>query len=116
MRYAVIIAALCAATPTLSAEWAMRAGDEPFSQSALATFLTTEEIRFHDGGRSEYGPGQAYAYVYSSEDRAEGHYRIEADGSVCVDFVNGFARCDLYVQNGTRVLLIDEKGDRYPLR
>ena len=49
-------------------------------------------------------------------DRAEGVYRIEADGSVCVDFINGFSRCDLYVRSGDRVILLDEKGDRYPLR
>ncbi len=94
----------------------MRPGDRPFTRSELAAFLLTHAVRFHDGGHSEYGPGEAYAYVYESGGRAEGRYRIEPDGSVCVDFDNGFSRCDLYVRNGTRVLLIDQKGDRYPLR
>jgi len=104
------------ALPADAAEWNLRPGDEPFSPSALAAFFASTEIQFYDGGRSEYGPGEAYAYVYSNEDRAEGRFRIEDDGSVCVDFVNGFSRCDLYVRNGTRVILIDEKGDRFPLK
>ena len=93
----------------------MRPGDVPLSEADLDTLLSGQPVRFYDGGRSEYGPEDTYAYVYSNEDRAEGHYRVNADGSVCIEFVNGFSRCDLYVRNGARVLLIDQKGDRFPL-
>ncbi|MDH5529763.1 MAG: hypothetical protein OEY05_06970 [Paracoccaceae bacterium] len=111
------IALFVSASATASAaEWAMRTGDQPFEAAELAAFLASQEVRFYDGGRSEYGPDDAYAYVYSSEDRAEGKFRIMDDGSVCIAFDNGFSRCDLYVRSGDRVLLIDEKGDRFPLR
>ena len=102
--------------PGLTAEWPMRLGDRIFTKEELCLFIATNQIRFHDGGRSEYGPGDAYSYVYASENRANGAFRIETDRSICVDFVNGFSRCDLFVRNGNRVILIDEKGDRYPLR
>ena len=116
MKRLASLVAVVFAVPAFAGDWAMRAGDAPLSRAELEALLGAPALRFYDGGRSEYGPGSAYAYVYSNEDRAEGRYRIEADGSVCVDFVNGFSRCDLYVRNGGRVLLLDEKGDRYPLR
>ncbi|MEZ5779980.1 MAG: hypothetical protein R3E44_16625 [Paracoccaceae bacterium] len=116
MRLLAFAAACVVAIPAVAADWPTKPGDERFSKADLAEFIASNDVRFFDGGRSEYGPGEAYAYVYSNEDRAEGRYRIEQDGSVCVDFINGFTRCDLYVRNGGRVLLIDEKGDRYPLR
>lgn len=103
-------------TAALAGEWPLRSDDSIFPEQELRDFIARNEVRFYDGGRSEYGPGDAYAYVYSSDDRAEGRYRFAGDGSICVDFINGFARCDLFVRNGTRVILIDEKGDRYPLR
>lgn len=115
MRLSVIVFCLAAA-PALAAEWQIRPGDAPFSADELSVFLRTAEIRFYDGGRSEYGEGGAYAYIFDGGDRAEGRYQVEPDGSVCVDFNNGWSRCDLYVRNGDRVLLIDQKGDRYPLR
>ncbi|MCV2870805.1 hypothetical protein OEZ71_00685 [Defluviimonas sp. WL0050] len=111
-----IVIALLFALPAHAAGWEMRDGDEPLGTTDVTAFLMENEVRFYDGGQSEYGPDGAYAYIYEGGDRAEGHYRIEADGAVCVDFVNGFSRCDLYVRNGQRVLLIDQNGNRYPLR
>jgi hypothetical protein len=114
---AIAIVVLLLLAPAAGAEgWAMRPGDVTLSAADLAALMAGAPVRFFDGGRSEYGADGTYAYVYANEDRAEGRYRVEADGSVCVDFVNGFARCDLYVRNGARVILIDRKGDRYPLR
>lgn len=115
LRRAAMMTITVFAQPALAEGWATKPGDEGFTSSEIAAFIARNEVRFHDGGQSDYGADGTYAYVYSNEDRAEGRYRIEADSSVCVDFVNGFSRCDLYVRNGDRVLLIDEKGDRYPL-
>ncbi len=116
LRHAAMVAIIVFARPALAEGWAMKPGDVSLTSSEIAAFIAKNEVRFYDGGQSDYGADGTYAYVYSNEDRAEGRYRIEADGSVCVDFVNGFSRCDLYVRNGDRVLLIDEKGDRYPLQ
>ncbi|MCU9846985.1 hypothetical protein OEZ60_03120 [Defluviimonas sp. WL0024] len=116
MRPLLILAAFGLAQPASAEGWAMKPGDEVFTPDGIAAFVAGTEIRFYDGGRSEYGADGSYAYVYDGGDRAEGRYRIEDDGSVCVEFLNGWSRCDLYVRNGGRVLLIDEKGDRYPLK
>lgn len=119
--HAAALAILLSLTPLMAPaaaaqDWATRAGDERLSGAELAAFLTAGAVRFYDGGRSEYGPGPAYAYVYASEGRAEGRYRIGADGVVCVDFVNGFSRCDIFVRSGGRVVLIDRKGARFPVK
>jgi hypothetical protein len=113
---AFILMSIALAAPAVAAGWAMRDGDTPLGKADVTAFLKANEVRFYDGGQSEYGAAGAYAYIYDGGDRAEGLYRIEEDGSVCVDFVNGWSRCDLYVRNGGRVLLIDQKGDRYPLK
>lgn len=98
--------------------WPLRPGDTPFAAGELAA-LAGQSFRFYDGGVSAYGGGGAYSYTYAAQNgggTAWGSYRIAEDGSVCVDFTNGFGRCDLYVRNGGRVILITEKGDRFPMR
>lgn len=101
-----------------AADWELRPGDAPFVLAELEA-LPGKSFRFHDGGESLYGRDGAYSYTYSQENgggTAWGTYRIAGDGSICVDFANGFGRCDLYVRNGSRVILITEKGERFPVR
>lgn len=109
----------CALAPAASAEgWALRTGDMPFAREELDG-LPGRSFQFFDGGESLYGRDGVYSYTYSPENgggTAWGTYRINGDGSICVDFANGASRCDLYVRNGSRVILITEKGDRFPVR
>ncbi|OBY27822.1 hypothetical protein A9D60_13765 [Leisingera sp. JC1] len=98
--------------------WQLRPGDTPFAQAELEA-LPGQSFRFFDGGESQYSSGGAYAYTYSAENgggTAWGTYRIAGDGSICVDFTNGFSRCDLYVRNSGRVILITRQGERFPVR
>nr|WP_291735159.1 hypothetical protein [Leisingera sp. F5] len=102
----------------LAGDWPLRPGDTALAQDELDA-LSGRSFRFFDGGESLYGSDGAYAYTYSAENgggTAWGTYRIAADGSVCVEFANGLGRCDLYVRNGSRVILITEKGERFPVR
>ncbi|KIC15423.1 hypothetical protein RA20_18505 [Leisingera sp. ANG-Vp] len=106
------------ASHALAGEWPLKPGDTPFAQNELEA-LPGQSFRFFDGGESLYGSDGVYSYTYAPENgggTAWGTYRIAADGSICVDFANGFARCDLYVRNGSRVILITEKGERFPVR
>jgi hypothetical protein len=113
--------ALClalVALPVLAADWALRAGDEPLDRAALDA-LAGQTLTFYDDGRSMYSAGGSYSYTYSQANgggTAFGTYRLAKDGSVCVAFRNGFSRCDLYVRNGDRLILITEAGERYPVR
>ncbi len=113
-----LILALLAATPATAAEWATKPGDVPLSPEELDA-LAGQTLTFYDDGKSRYSAGGAYSYTYSAANgggTAYGSYHIAEDGSICVAYRNGFSRCDLYVHSGTRLILIDEKGNRYPVR
>ncbi len=95
--------------------WITRSGDEVYDPDQLEG----QTLTFYDDGQSRYAAGGSYSYTYSAVNgggTAYGTYRVVEDGSVCVDFRNGFARCDLYVLNNGRLILITEDGQRYPVR
>ena len=98
--------------------WPLRPGNVPFDHSELAE-LPGQSFVFYDDGEAHFALGGAYAYTYSVANgggTAWGSYHIAADGSVCVDYANGLARCDLYVHSGARIVLITSDGERYPVR
>lgn len=113
MRY--LILALLAASPVVAAEWPTKPGDIPLSSEELDA-LAGRTLTFYDNGKSKFSAGGAYSFTYASGESAFGTYSIADDGSVCIAYRNGFSRCDLYVRSGERLILIDEKGDRYPVR
>ncbi len=107
--------AFLAANPLWAAEWPTKPGDVPLTPEELEA-LAGRTLTFYDDGQSKYSAGGAYSYTYASGESAFGTYSIAGDGSVCIAYRNGFSRCDLYVRSGERLILIDEKGDRYPVR
>ncbi len=114
MRY---LLALLIAGPAFAQEYAVRAGDETFAAEALERRLSGRSLVFYDDGRSEYYPDGRYTYTYAGDGgTAYGYWRVTEAGEVCVDFVTGFSRCDLYVMNGGRLLLLTDKGARFPVR
>ena len=118
MSLAAVLSLLLAPVPVFAVEWRLRPGDTPLPAEELAE-LPGQVFRFHDGGESRYGAAGAYSYTYSARNgggTAWGSYRLGPGSSVCVDFPNGMSRCDLYVRNGARVILITEKGERFPVR
>ena len=113
MRF--VISALIAASPAFAADWTVKSGDVPLTSSELDA-LAGQTFTFYDDGQAKFSAGGAYSYTYASGDSAFGTYSIAEDGSVCIAYRNGFSRCDLYVRSGERLILIDQKGDRYPVR
>ena len=103
-------------SPAFAQEWAFRDADRLLSRSEVETLVTGQTIAFYDDGRSNYAADGAYSYTYASGASAYGRYEIRADGTVCIDYRNGFARCDKYVQSGNRIVLLTEKGLRFPVR
>lgn len=102
----------------LAEAWGLRQTDRPFDAAELAA-LPGQSFVFFDDGEAAFGANGAYSYTYSAGNgggTSWGSYRLAPDGSVCVDFVNGFSRCDLYVHSGNRVVVITETGERYPVR
>ncbi|WP_299408469.1 hypothetical protein [uncultured Roseobacter sp.] len=104
--------------PTAAAaqDWALRAGDKLLSHMEVAQLTTGQTLVFYDDGQSKFSAGGAYSYTYASGQSAYGRYTIEPDGTVCIQYRNGFARCDRYVQSGTRIVLLTEDGQRFPIR
>ncbi|WP_170575523.1 hypothetical protein [Ruegeria atlantica] len=111
----ILILGVLAASPVWAAEWHMKPGDVPLTPAELDA-LAGRTLTFYDDGQSKYSAGGAYSYTYASGESAFGTYSIAEDGSICIQYRNGFSRCDLYVYSGERLILIDQKGDRYPVR
>lgn len=107
---------LTAAAPLQAAEWDLRAGDRVLSRDEVDVLTAGQTIVFYDDGQSKYSVGGAYSYTYASGESAFGRYEIAEDGTVCVAYRNGFSRCDRYVQSGDRIVLLTEKGLRFPIR
>lgn len=71
---------------------------------------------FFDGGRSFFSISGTYTYTYPDGGVAYGSYTLPAPGLVCTAFRHGFERCDQYVTNEGRLILITQDGDRFPVR
>lgn len=104
------------ALPAAAQEWAVRDGDEALAQAALTERLVGQQIQFYDNGISRFETDGRYSYTYDQGGTAYGQFEIAEDGLVCIDFVNGFSRCDRYVQNGERFILLTTDGLRFPIR
>jgi hypothetical protein len=102
-------------TTAIAQDWNIRPWDEELPRAAIVDRISGNTLEFADGGKSEYLEDGRYAYIYSNGNRVEGRYEIAGDGSVCVAFDNGWARCDYYVAQGDRLVLINEQGGRYPI-
>jgi hypothetical protein len=114
MRFLI---ALLIAGPACAQDYEFREGDAPLTAAALEQRLRGNVVTFFDDGQSEYFEDGRYTYTYANNGgTAYGYWQIDGDGAVCIAFVNGFSRCDFYVMNGTRLLLLDNGGSRFPVR
>ena len=113
-----LVTALCLLAPAVYAEdWADRAGDQSLSIKALEARLIGQTVTFYDDGQSYYFPDGRYTYTYANDGgMAYGYFDLGENGQVCVEFLNGFSRCDRYVQAGDRLVLLTQKGERFPVR
>ncbi len=102
--------------PALAGDWKTRAGDIAFSHQELTTLIVGQTLVFYDNGRSVFAKDGAYSYIYDNGPTVSGTYQIEENSIVCIDFENGFSRCDKYVLNADQVVLLSEDTQRYPVR
>lgn len=116
MKYILICLFLITAPPLFAADWALRATDHILSHEEVEALTLGQTLTFYDDGQSKYSAGGSYSYTYASGESAFGSYRIAADGTVCVTYRNGVGRCDRYVQNGDRIVLLTQNGLRFPIR
>lgn len=115
-RFALALALIPA---VLSAQqWEPRDTDALFEQGALDSLLRGTTITFFDEGQSEFFADGRYTYTYANNDgTGHGYFTVMEDSTICVEFVTGFSRCDLYVTDASgRLIVITASGDRFPTR
>lgn len=116
MKFFLALVMTCIPAALWAADWALRDSDRTLTRDEVETLTVGQTIVFYDDGRSKYSAGGSYSYTYASGDAAYGQYEITEDGTVCIAYRNGFSRCDRYVQSGQRIVLLTEKGERFPIR
>ena len=97
-------------------DWKLRDSDTRLDSIQLANALVDQKIVFFDNGESKFSPDGVYSYTYDQGGTAFGRYTISDDSTVCIDFDNGFSRCDMYVRSGEKLVLLTEDGLRFPIR
>lgn len=118
MCRALPIILACLALPAPGQSPGARSGDAPIAAEALDARLRGQILTFFDDGQSHfYNDGRyTYAYDLGRGGYAYGYFEVTGDGTVCIAFVTGFARCDTYVENAGRLILVTEAGERFPIR
>ena len=114
----VLITLLCLASPVHAQDWFMRDGDEVLQGAALLDRVRGQLLTFFDDGQARFYEDDRYSYSYDGGHggTAYGHYKLGEDGDLCIDFVNGASRCDRYVVNAGRLILVTENHLRFPVR
>jgi hypothetical protein len=96
--------------------WADRAGDAALTGATLRASLIRRTHAFFHGGQARFSDGGAYSCTYGRGGKAFGTFEIFDDGRVCTIFRHGFERCDRYLLNAGRLVLLTEDGLRFPIR
>ena len=117
MRLPMLFVVCLLASPAAAQDWFLRDGDTRLSFAGLTARLLGNTLTFFDDGEARFFRDESYSYTYSgSGGVARGHYKIFPDSTVCIDFSNGFSRCDLFVINGARLIMATTDGTRFPIR
>ncbi|MEO0699923.1 MAG: hypothetical protein AAFY81_09460 [Pseudomonadota bacterium] len=103
--------------PAFAQEWNLRGSDRALPRAEVVALIEGQTLVFFDDGQSKFSTGGAYSYTYANGGgTAYGRYEVGADGTVCIAFRNGFGRCDRYVESAARIVMLTQKGERFPLR
>ena len=95
----------------------VRSSDTILTRDQMTALLTGQLVEFFDGSKSSYSADGIYDYTYTDGGPVwSGQFEVFDDSLVCVDFDNGSTRCDRFVKDGDRVVLITEDGTRFPVR
>lgn len=94
----------------------IRPDDRPLDLATLSAAVTGQTLTFFDGGESRFEADGKYSWTYGEGGTWLGHYAVGEDSTICITFVTGVERCDLYVQNGELLVLITQDGLRFPVK
>jgi len=115
MRFLIALLAFSAGSATAQ-DWAVRGADRLLTKPEVERLTAGRTLVFYDDGRSKFSVGGAYSYTYAQGGTAYGYFEIKENGTICISFRNGFARCDRYVEASGRIVMLTSKGERFPVR
>lgn len=111
-----VLALLLLSFPAFAQE-GLRDTDVFIDIPVLKQQLSGHVIEFYDGSKARFAADGTYGYTYTDDGPEwSGTYEIQGDSLVCVAFDNGSSRCDLYVSDGARMVLVTADGTRFPIR
>lgn len=116
LRYVFGAIALLVASPSLAEGWKTRPGDTRMEQADLSSTVSGQTLTFYDGATAVFNRDGTYSYTYGGSGTWLGEYKIGTDSTACVVFVTGVSRCDLYVMNKDRLVLITKNDLRFPIQ
>lgn len=104
------------ATPAFAQD-GIRGSDQLLTAEELTDLLSDQVIEFYDGSKSRFAADGHYSYTYTDDGPAwTGTFEVSDNSRVCVDFDNGSRRCDQFVLDGERTVLVTTDGLRFPVR
>lgn len=107
------------ASTAMAQSYQIRTTDDVITPEAFAQLVVGRELVFFDGGMSRYSAGGSYSWTYSAANGGGswfGTHAFAADGAVCIAFRTLRSRCDMFVQDGERIVLLTADGQRFPVR
>lgn len=117
IRIFLITLLVCTAPIGVAESWAERASDTALTRAEVVELTAGQTLIFFDDGQSQFSVGGSYSYSYGNNGgTAFGRFTVGDDGQVCIAYRNGFSRCDRYVHSGDRLVMLTEKGERFPIK
>ncbi len=116
MKYVLALTVL--ASPLYAQDYATRSTDVAPTATALAETILDRDLEYFDGGVSRYNTDGTYTWTYDPANGGGtwyGHHDI-ADNIVCITFVTGMQRCDMFVFANDRLTALTADGQRFPIR
>lgn len=115
LRVLFLLAVLAGAVSAQEPE--LRSGETLLTADELVDLTAGNTLIFYDRGESRFSAGGSYSYSYADNGgTAFGIFEVRPDGRVCIEFRNGFDRCDFYAKRDGLHYLITEQGYRFPFR
>jgi len=116
-KFFAYLALVGIACPVLAQDWNLRNADVLLDRAGAEALTAGNTLTFAGDGEARYSVGGSYSYTFEDDsDTIFGMFRVESDGRVCVDFRDGQRRCDFYVVNDSLLLMLTERGGRFPVR
>ncbi len=115
MKYLILTFILFGSTASAQ-DWFDRAGDRLLSEEELTAEIAGRTLLFYDDGQAYFGADERYSYTYLGGASSDGQYKIFPSSLICIEFDNGFDRCDRLIENDGRLVLLTEDHLRFPVR